>query len=242
MKTMKTETNRRTVRARASLAAASAVALSLVTNVAAAQAAITTDPSGDIFATYTGPKTSANSFKALDILDVEAVSDGVNVTLTLDVDGAVQATDSEGFYVWGVDRGKGSDRFANSPEGKGTLFDFTVSVRADGTAMYNDLILGGGPKTLGSNFVGIKGALINVTVPLSLMPSQNAAPADYAYTLWTRANSSGATDGPPQLFADFAPRITAAAVPEPATWALLIAGFGGVGATARRRRPPPQAA
>jgi len=41
------------------------------------------------------------------------------------------------------------------------------------------------------------------------------------------------------VIADFAPNnatITAGAVPEPATWALLIAGFGGIGAAQRRRR------
>ena len=41
------------------------------------------------------------------------------------------------------------------------------------------------------------------------------------------------------FFDDFAIDITpaAAAVPEPVTWALLIAGFGMVGVGMRRRRP-----
>lgn len=36
--------------------------------------------------------------------------------------------------------------------------------------------------------------------------------------------------------------VGAAAVPEPATWAMMIVGFGGIGATLRRRRQVPAAA
>ena len=39
-----------------------------------------------------------------------------------------------------------------------------------------------------------------------------------------------------QVFALGELNFTAAAVPEPASWAMMIAGFGLVGATARRRR------
>lgn len=47
---------------------------------------------------------------------------------------------------------------------------------------------------------------------------------------------SGGGYGP--LIDNFAVDITAAAVPEPASWAMLIAGFAMAGAAARRRRAP----
>lgn len=44
----------------------------------------------------------------------------------------------------------------------------------------------------------------------------------------------GGTKSPAELYADF--RFGGAAVPEPATWAMLIAGFGLAGTALRRRR------
>lgn len=53
---------------------------------------------------------------------------------------------------------------------------------------------------------------------------------------WTDANDLGADDG--LAIDDFSltPVFATGAVPEPATWAMMIAGFGAVGAAMRRRR------
>jgi hypothetical protein len=48
------------------------------------------------------------------------------------------------------------------------------------------------------------------------------------------ARWSGANDGPESFF--LVPNV-GGAIPEPATWALMIMGFGGTGAMLRRRRP-----
>jgi hypothetical protein len=55
--------------------------------------------------------------------------------------------------------------------------------------------------------------------------------------LWTVNLMTGVASGGNIIGAGPLNGLTAAAVPEPATWALLIAGFGFVGATLRRRRP-----
>ncbi len=47
---------------------------------------------------------------------------------------------------------------------------------------------------------------------------------------------NGATDGPTPLNAYFRNLVVTGSVPEPATWGLMIAGFGMIGVTARRRR------
>jgi PEP-CTERM motif len=82
---------------------------------------------------------------------------------------------------------------------------------------------------LGSVFVGSNQLL--GFVDYALLPSRGFALGDYRFNLWTR--TGGGNIG----IADLAQgEGTFGAVPEPASWALLIAGFGLVGAMARRRR------
>jgi len=57
-----------------------------------------------------------------------------------------------------------------------------------------------------------------------------------------RSTGPGCLDGGPHcgpwtdVHTDFAFRVTAEVVPEPATWAMMLVGFGAVGVTIRRRR------
>ena len=58
---------------------------------------------------------------------------------------------------------------------------------------------------------------------------------EYA-TFWNNANGGHPTGSGNSRWATVIAEIQADAVPEPATWAMMIAGFGMVGAAARRRR------
>jgi hypothetical protein len=54
--------------------------------------------------------------------------------------------------------------------------------------------------------------------------------------------SNCASGSCPTQFADRLDTLSSAPVPEPATWAVMLTGFGGVGALIRRRRQAPLAA
>jgi hypothetical protein len=73
-------------------------------------------------------------------------------------------------------------------------------------------------------------------IPLADLPSNGFTAAQYRYNLWPRDGLNTADNG---QIADFAPDASSftASVPEPAAWALMIAGFGLVGAALRRRLP-----
>jgi hypothetical protein len=201
--------------------------------VAAPVAANTlTDPEGDFLATYIGPQNGD-----LDVLSVTAEYSGTFVRLSSVHAGAIGTTVGAP-HVWGVDRGAGTARFVGgSPSvGAGVLFDSVVVLRADGTGQVTTFPAMGSPTTtpLAAGAIMIDGNMISVMVPRALLPSRGFAVADYGYNLWPRAPGMGNA-----FISDFAPddsTFKASFVPEPASWALLIAGFGFVGAAMRRRR------
>lgn len=192
----------------------------------AAQAATMSDNLGDFLGTYTGPTNGD-----LDVLSVTAVQDGTNVTLTALLNGVPEST-SGSAYVWGVNRGAGTEGLFTgaTPVGQGVFFDAVVLIQASGARVVN---IGGSTFNLAANAVSISGDTLSVTVPFADLPSTGFTTAAYLYNLWPRSGL-----GSNAQIADFAPNASsfAAGVPEPSTWALLMLGFGGAGALLRRRR------
>jgi hypothetical protein len=107
-----------------------------------------------------------------------------------------------------------------------------------------------GTATLGANSLTalLSGNQFIVNVPVSLLPSTGVAPANYGFNIWPRFGSTVTGNG---QISDFAPEnallTTAgvvAAVPEPATWLMMLLGSGLIGSAMRigRRRPIAQLA
>jgi hypothetical protein len=78
-----------------------------------------------------------------------------------------------------------------------------------------------------------------VTVPVSLLPSTGATPANYGFNIWPR---EGAVVTGNSQITDFAPNNALLsvngliAVPEPASWLMMLLGFGLIGGVMRFRR------
>lgn len=190
-----------------------------------AQAAPLTDAAGDFIASYTGPQNADLDVRAS---EVRLASGVFNFTATL---GGPIGTTAGGFYVFGVNRGAGTARFGALATN--VLFDSVVVINNTGTGFARDLIAGV-TTNLAASAISFNGSSLSAFVDASLLPTQGLAAAAYTYNLWPR--SPGAGNG---TIADFAPdnaNNLVNAVPEPGTWAMLIAGFGVIGATARRRR------
>jgi MYXO-CTERM domain-containing protein len=206
----------------AALAAAGAIS-------SAAHAAIVIDPAGDLLPTFAGPPGGD-----LDVLTTEAIFD--NTTNTIVFTSTVAApvgTTAGGVYVFGVDRGAGTERFvAGTPSvGAGVRFDMVVLLRSDGTGTVNDLISGTStPLPIGS--ILIAGNTITSTpLAISLFPSQGFAAANYTFNLWPRSPGNGNT-----FIADFAPDASNAAVTVvPGTGPAGLALVGGLALLRRRR-------
>jgi hypothetical protein len=147
-----------------------------------------------------------------------------------------------GLYVWGVDRGAGTARFA--PNGiSGVLFDAVVIFNANGTGTVNRI--GGanpGATVLPAGTVHSFGSTIIGEVSGSLLTSTGFAHGSYTWNLWPRDGTLPAGFG---QISDFAPDnsnlpvTVLSAVPEPAAAWLLAGGLAGL---AWRRRSGLQAA
>ena len=186
----------------------------------AASAHAVADASGDFLASFTGTQLGA-----FDILQADVAYDPLAHVFRLHARTAGPIAGTAGAaYVFGFDKGG----TANKPFGPigvpDVAFNATATMRANGTG------------SVGSNAfsVSIVGDEIFGTVSETLLPGNNGrAFEDFTWALW--AIDSTITGLPRN--ADFAPtaNINVAVVPEPETYALMLAGLGAVGWVARRR-------
>jgi hypothetical protein len=208
-----------------------ALALAVTGFSAGAARAVVVDATGDFLSTYTGPHNGD-----VDVAAVNAIFNGDTVSLMALLNGAIGTTPG-GIYVWGVNRGAGTEGLlaGTPPVGAGVFFDAVVILRPDGTGQVTTFNDGGLPPTntlLTAGAITVSGSTITGVIPLSALPSRGFAPADYLYNLWPRNGLGSNTQ-----IADFAPNASsfAAAVPEPATWATMLIGFGLIGFALRVR-------
>ena len=191
-----------------------------------AMAASVVDATNDIIPSFVGTATPD--------LDVTNFAVSLNPANTVFTIGATLAGDinpaDAGFYVIGVDTGRGQNAPFTGIGEPNVIFDQVIVVQKNGTAT-----VGGNSLT-----VAIAGNEFIVTVPVALLPSTGATPQNYGFNLWPRAGST--VTGNSQI-TDFAPDNAllavsgvVTAVPEPATWAMMLLGFGAIGAAMRFRR------
>ncbi|HJR83060.1 MAG TPA: PEPxxWA-CTERM sorting domain-containing protein [Sphingomicrobium sp.] len=207
----------------------------MLASATAAQAAVT-DPVDDLLGTYTGPANAD-----LDIVSADVAFDGTSFFLSTTMDGTIGTT-AGSLFVWGVDRGSGAPRltFGSPSVGAGILFDAVIVMFPDGTLRVVTIPLAGAPTI--NQFAGgtaIDGNALSATVDAALLGSMGFAPEDYTFSLWSRARVNPALDGTNAEIADFlasSGSMHARAVPEPATWLMMLLGFGVSGAMIRRRR------
>jgi hypothetical protein len=184
----------------------------------AASAATVFDATGDFAPGYTGAAAD---------LDVTSFTVDYNritniFTLSATMAGVIDAT-TAGVYIIGVNTGTGAIApFAGLGAGN-VRFNQTVRVNKDGSG------------TVGSTPLAatIAGNAFSVAVSGTLFASTGFAVQDYSWNLWPRTGVGAGT-----LVTDFSPdnAMLAAAVPEPASWAMMLIGMGAVGITLRRRR------
>jgi len=207
-----------------------AAVLSAIALAPAAHAATVTDAAGDFLATFTGPHNGD-----MDLLSVTAVEDGTAVTLTATLNGPLGATSGEAFIL-GVNRGGGLPllTFGTPPVGAGVNFDAVAVLIPAGGSFVNIILPTALAPTPLTN-VTFSGATLKAVIPFSQLPTNGFTPAHFLYNLWPRDGLNTADNG---QISDFAPNASsfAASVPEPGVWALLLLGFGGLGAVLRRGR------
>lgn len=206
-----------------------AALLTCVAPVHAAGALV--DPFGDFLPTYSAGPANGD----LDVIAAAGFFDGAAGTLSFSAILADKVGTTPGaLYVWGIDRGAGTERFvAGSPSiGAGVRFDSVLLVRPDGTGLFNDFVNG---TSTALDPAHIKVSSLTVTLedlPVALFAPATAgfeAPSQYTWNLWPRVGlgaNSQITDFAPDA-ANLALQVTA--VPEPASWALLVAGLGLLG-------------
>ncbi|MGF7170750.1 hypothetical protein FHS91_002436 [Sphingobium xanthum] len=193
----------------------------LILTCTPAQAASVIDATGDFLPGYIGPHQAD--------LDVTAFSVGYDSANSRFLLSATMAGPIDlnlgGFYVIGVNTGPAvaPGPFAGIGQ-PNVIFNTVIILRKTGASTAN-----GNPVTPFFN-----GATVSVVVPLSLLPAaaNGFTPMDFGFNIWPRSGAGGVN-----VISDFAPEnANLTAVPEPASWALLLAGFGAAGAALRSRR------
>jgi hypothetical protein len=184
----------------------------------AAHAATVDDPVGDFLPSFVGTHDAD-----LDVTSFGVVYNPNTTTFTLSATlaGAINPA-LPGLYVIGVNTGTGAIAPFGGIGEPNVIFNQVAVVQKTGAT------------TVGANALTatILDNTFSLLVPLSLLPSTGFTPENYGWNLWPR-NGLGNNN----QISDFAPEnATLAGVPEPGTWAMLLAGFGALGAVLRRRR------
>ena len=202
---------------------AGALALAACIAASPVQATTIVDPVGDFLPTFVGPHNGD-----LDVVNFSAKLSGTDFLLSATMDDALGLTPSA-IYVIGVNRGGAGAPFG--PNGlPGVLFNSVVVLMPDATGVVNLIPSGTAPLAAGA--VTVAGATISAVVPLALLPSTGFTPEQYGFSIWPRLATGDFT-----VIADFAPNdSTIAVIPEPGAWALMLLGFGALGAMMRWRR------
>lgn len=200
---------------RTALLAAGAV---LALAAAPAHATGIVDPTGDFLPTFIGPNDADLDVTSFSVsFDDVAMAFNFNATLAGDIDPS-----RAGLYVIGANTGTGPIRPFAALGAPNVIFNQAIVVQKSGAASVS-----GNPLT-----AIISGDSFSLVVPLAFLPSTGFAPERYAFNLWPRVGL-----GNNNQISDFAPNnANIASVPEPASWALMILGFGAAGAALRRRR------
>jgi hypothetical protein len=188
-------------------------ALALTAAVAGSPALATTVTSTTGFlSTYTGPKNGD-----VEIASASATIDGGDLVLSATADAPIGTTPGA-VYVWGVNTEGASAPAPFATEGFGNvLFNNAITASPGGTG------------------VTVSGDTITDTVAISTLKDVALKPEMFGISLWPVVGTGFSG------FAEFAPgngtfTPSLAAVPEPANWALMLVGFGAVGAGMRRAR------
>jgi hypothetical protein len=187
------------------------------------------DKAGDFLAGFPQADRAANG--DLDFTDFAVSFDDAtgtfDVTVTLADD--INKTQA-GAYVIGIDTGKGGHAPFGGVGEPNVLFDQALTLQKDGTGVLSLITPDGKPAgSKGLNAVmGPQGFSVEIKLA-DLTPTGLLAPQDFGFNAWSKKGS---------VLADFAPnnRLLSAAVPEPATWAMLVGGFAVIGGSLRRRR------
>ena len=200
----------------------------LISGAALAAFTCVSDPVGDILPSFTGPPLPPPG--DLDVTGFSVGFDGTNFNLSATMAAPISTT--SGFYVIGVNRGgAGASPFAGIGQ-PNVIFNSLIIVQQNATGVVT--LLPGTTTALGAGAVTITGSMISLVVPAALLPSTGLDAANYGFNIWPRSSSAPAGNG---QITDFAPNnATISAVPELATWAMLVLGFGLLGAIVRRRR------
>ena len=184
-----------------------------------AQASSVVDPVGD----FINPGIPATAQPDLDVTSFSVSFDDVTQIFELSATFAGDVNPAaEGFYVIGVNTGTGPIAPFAAVGQPNVRFNQFMVIQKTGAGM-----LGATPF-----MAAISGNTLNVELAASLFPSTGFAPERFGFNIWPRI-----TDGGLAALSDFAPNnALLAAVPEPSTWAIMIAGFGFAGTALRRRR------
>jgi len=192
-------------------------AAGLVLACAPAYAATVHDATGDFLPSYAGPQNPDLDVTSFSV-DFDSVASAFTVSATFA--GPIMV-DADTLYVIGVNTGTGLIAPFGPLGHPNVRFNQVILLRTDGTGNI-------GPTALDPSAITIAGDMFSAIVPLSLLPSTGFGPGNYGFNIWPRYEN---------VITDFSPEnATLAAVPEPASWALLVGGFTALGAMLRRRR------